>query len=65
MIAEALADGRLIMPFGHALQMPSSYYLVGAKDAFDKTHCRDFQRWLVARGRDQMAVNQRLLAAEQ
>ena len=61
MIAEALADGRLIMPFGHALQMPSSYYLMGAKDAFDKAHCRDFQRWLVARGRDQMAVNQRLL----
>lgn len=62
MIAGALADGRLIMPFAHALPMPSSYLLVGAKGAFDNAHCRDFHRWLVARGREQMLINQQLLA---
>ena len=62
MITNALADGRLIMPFAQALQLPSSYFLVGAKDAFDKAHCRDFHRWLVARGRDQMVINEQLLA---
>ncbi len=62
MIADALADGRLIMPFARALPLPSSYLLVGAKDAFDKAHCRDFHRWLVARGREQMLINEQLLS---
>lgn len=61
MIADALADGRLIMPFARGLPLPSPYFLVGAKDAFDKAHCRDFHRWLLARGRDQMAINEQLL----
>lgn len=61
MIVDALADGRLIMPFTQVLPLPSSYFLVGAKDAFDKAHCRDFHRWLVARGREQTAINQQLL----
>lgn len=63
MIANAVTDGRLIMPFAQGLKMPSSYFLVGAKDAFDKAHCRDFHRWLVARGRDQMTVNEQLLTS--
>jgi len=65
MIADALADGRLIMPFARTLPLPSGYFLVGAKDAFNKPHCRDFHRWLVARGREQMAINQQLLGGVQ
>ena len=62
MVADALSDGRLIRPFARALPLPSAYFLVGAKGAFDKAHCRDFHRWIVARGREQMVINQRLLA---
>ena len=62
MIANSLADGRLIMPFAQGLPLPSPYFLVGAKDAFDKAHCRDFHRWLVSRGRDQMLINEQLLS---
>lgn len=62
MIANSLADGRLIMPFARGLPLPSPYFLVGAKDAFDKAHCRDFHRWLVSRGRDQMLINEHLLS---
>ena len=58
---DALAEGRLLMPFSHALAMPSPYFLVGAKGAFDKAHCRDFHRWMVARGREQGVASQRLL----
>ena len=62
MIANSLADERLIMPFARGLPLPSPYFLVGAKDAFDKAHCRDFHRWLVSRGRDQMLINEHLLS---
>lgn len=62
MIANSLADERLIMPFARGLPLPSPYFLVGAKDAFDKAHCRDFHRWLVSRGRDQMLINEQLLS---
>lgn len=62
MIANSLADGRLIMPFARGLPLPSPYFLVGAKDAFDKAHCREFHRWLVSRGRDQMLINEQLLS---
>ena len=62
MIANSLADGRLIMPFARGLPLPSPYFLVGAKDAFDKAHCREFHRWLVSRGRDQMLINEHLLS---
>lgn len=62
MIAEAVADGRLVIPFAQGLKMPSSYFLLAARDAFDKGHCCDFHRWLVARGRDQAAINEQLLS---
>ncbi|GAB7528290.1 transcriptional regulator GcvA [Pseudomonas sp. 3A(2025)] len=62
MITDAVADGRLVIPFAQGLKMPSSYFLVGARDAFDKAHCRDFHRWLVARGRDQTVINEQLLS---
>ncbi|MEC4168823.1 MULTISPECIES: LysR substrate-binding domain-containing protein [unclassified Pseudomonas] len=61
MVADALAQGRLIMPFAHGLPLPSAYFLVGAKGAFDKAHCRDFHRWMVAKGREQRVASQRLL----
>ncbi|MBT8765433.1 hypothetical protein [Metapseudomonas boanensis] len=61
MIAHDLAAGRLIMPFPRALPLPTSYFLIGSKSAFGKEHCRDFHRWLVTRGREQTAINARLL----
>lgn len=36
MVADELAQGRLIMPFAHGLPLPSAYFLVGAKGAFDR-----------------------------
>ncbi|AWY39610.1 LysR family transcriptional regulator [Pseudomonas putida] len=61
MIVDELATSRLIMPFPSALPMPTSYFMVSSKSAYEKAHCRDFQRWLVARGREQSAINARLL----
>jgi LysR family glycine cleavage system transcriptional activator len=61
MIGEELATGSLIIPFSKALQMPTPYYLVSSKSAYSKAHCRDFHRWLVARGREQTTTNERLL----
>ena len=64
MVADALAQGRLVMPFPYGLPLPSAYFLVGAKGAFDNAHCRDFHRWMVARGREQMVASQRLLGSD-
>ncbi|WP_375740315.1 LysR substrate-binding domain-containing protein [Pseudomonas boanensis] len=65
MIADDLAAGRLIMPFPRALPLPTSYFLIGSKSAFGKEHCRDFHRWLVTRGREQTAINARLLGVSE
>lgn len=63
MVARDLEAGRLLMPVARALPMPDSYYLTWTKSAFDKEHCRDFHRWLVARGREQSDSITALLSA--
>lgn len=57
MIREDLIAGRLMMPFTLPLFLQSSYYLTWTRSTFDKAHCRLFQRWLLARGREQIEIN--------
>ncbi|MCY1301590.1 Glycine cleavage system transcriptional activator [compost metagenome] len=61
MISKDLDDGRLIIPCLRAMPMPASYYLTWNQNSFHKAQCRAFQRWLIARGRDQQDVTDRLL----
>lgn len=60
MVRADLASGRLVMPVVRPLFLPSSYYLVWSASAFEKPWCRDFHRWLVARGKQQQEANQQL-----
>lgn len=62
MVARELDAGRLLMPITHALPLPASYYLTWTKSAFDKEHCRQFHRWLLARGKEQSHSTAALLA---
>lgn len=57
MIGQDLAAGRLVIPVSRPLSMPASYFLTWTKSAFDHEHCRQFHRWLVARGREQSELN--------
>ncbi|PWU27052.1 MULTISPECIES: LysR substrate-binding domain-containing protein [unclassified Pseudomonas] len=61
MIANDLAGGRLVIPCRSALPLPSAYYLSWNQDSFQRPHCRAFQRWLMARGRDQQRACDSLL----
>lgn len=63
MIAQDIAAGRLVIPVCQPLPMPASYFLTWTKSAFDYEHCRQFHRWLVARGREQSERNMALLEA--
>ena len=60
MVRGDLESGHLIMPLTRPLCLLSSYYLVWSESAFEKPWCRDFHRWLVARGKDQHELNQKL-----
>jgi LysR family glycine cleavage system transcriptional activator len=62
MIRDDLAAGRLLAPLPFPLPLQSSYFLTWTRSAFDKAHCRQFHRWLVARGREQNEINTALLA---
>lgn len=57
MIEQDIEAGRLVMPLSRPLPMPASYFLTWTKSAFDHDHCRQFHRWLVARGREQSERN--------
>jgi LysR family glycine cleavage system transcriptional activator len=60
MVRTDLEAGHLIMPLALPLFLPSSYCLVWTNSTFEKPWCRDFHRWLIARGKDQQEANQRL-----
>jgi LysR family glycine cleavage system transcriptional activator len=62
MIEQDIEAGRLVMPLSRPLPMPASYFLTWTKSAFDHDHCRQFHRWLVARGREQSERNLALFA---
>lgn len=61
MVRADLEAGHLIMPIARPLFLAASYYLIWSDSAFDKPWCRDFHRWLIARGQHQHEENQRLV----
>ena len=63
MITAELAAGTLAVPVARALPLPTPYYLKSKKESLDKAPCRQFQRWLLARGRDQSRITEALLRA--
>ena len=65
MIAADIHASRLIVPFHHAMELPSTYYVSWHRNSLYKPQCQDFQRWIVSRGRDQQRAIQDLLARNQ
>lgn len=61
MIRKDIEEGRLVIPVMRAMPMPASYYLSWNPDHFHRAQCRAFQRWLIARGRDQQRITDELL----
>jgi LysR family glycine cleavage system transcriptional activator len=61
MIRRELAAGELITPIHAALPISSPYYLKWKKNAFDKEQCKQFHRWLIAKGKEQTNMTERLL----
>lgn len=62
MVYADVVAGRLLIPFKQALPLPRPYVLKWRPDTFHKQQCRAFHRWLLARGRRQAELNDRLLA---
>ncbi|WP_397449780.1 LysR substrate-binding domain-containing protein [Pseudomonas sp. NA-150] len=65
MIERDIAAGRLLIPYCHAIQLSSPYQLRWNPNTLDKPQCRDFHRWLVARGKEQQQRTDQLLALTQ
>ncbi|MFZ6047044.1 LysR substrate-binding domain-containing protein [Pseudomonas sp. CR3202] len=65
MISKDLEDGRLVIAHASALPMPAAYNLSWNQNNLHKAQCRAFQRWLIARGRDQQCVTDELLQCPQ
>lgn len=63
LIMAELAAGTLVIPFPRAMALSTPYYLQWKKDVFDKAQCRHFQRWIMARGKEQSRVTQAALRA--
>ena len=62
MIASDLKAGRLVVPFHHAMELPSPYFVSWHHNVLYKPQCQDFHRWIIARGRDQQRIIQELIA---
>ncbi|WP_248732806.1 LysR substrate-binding domain-containing protein [Pseudomonas sp. MWU13-2517] len=62
MIKNDIDNGRLILPCRRAMPLPSSYYLSWNHSTFHKPQCRAFQRWLIARGREQRNFSDQLIS---
>ncbi|MGE8144012.1 LysR substrate-binding domain-containing protein [Pseudomonas frederiksbergensis] len=62
MIKDDVDNGRLILPCLRAMSLPSSYYLSWNPSTFHKIQCREFHRWLIARGREQQHLSDQLIA---
>jgi LysR family glycine cleavage system transcriptional activator len=63
MIEADLAAGRLIIAHHYAIPLSSAYQLSWNPNTLHKPQCRDFHRWLVARGREQQQRTDELLAS--
>ncbi len=57
MITGDLAEGRLVLPFDHRLQLPQPYFLAWDRAALTKPFGHEFQRWVVAAGRRQAGIS--------
>jgi DNA-binding transcriptional LysR family regulator len=67
LVADALADGRLVAPFGVKAASGLGYYLVTAAAGHDSRKVAAFRRWLrdeIAATLRQFADNDRLAAAQ-
>lgn len=62
MIMGDIATGNLITPCLRPLPVRSSYYLKWKKNAFDKAECRRFHRWLIAHGKEQNRLTEKMLS---
>ncbi|WP_280756430.1 LysR substrate-binding domain-containing protein [Rhizobium sp. Pop5] len=62
MIAADLKAGKLVIPFHHAMLLPSSYFISWHPNALYKSQCQDFHRWIIARGREQQRAVQDVIA---
>lgn len=62
-IQSELHRGLLSIPFTYALTLPWPYILTWRSHSFDKAHCRDFHRWILAKAKQQQASIDQLLAA--
>jgi LysR family glycine cleavage system transcriptional activator len=62
MLASDIAAGKLVVPFHHAMELPSPYFISWNSNALYKPQCRDFHRWIIARGREQQRAIQEFIA---
>ena len=62
MIAADLKAGKLVVPFHHAMELPSPYFVSWDRNALYKPQCQDFHRWIIARGREQQRAVQEVIA---
>ena len=62
MIASDIKAGRLVVPFHHAMELPSPYFVSWDRNALYKPQCQDFHRWIIARGREQQRAIQEVIA---
>jgi LysR family glycine cleavage system transcriptional activator len=62
MIACDVRAGKLAVPFHHAMELPSPYFVSWHRNALYKPQCQDFHRWIIARGREQQRAIQELIA---
>ncbi|GLS18505.1 LysR family transcriptional regulator [Labrys miyagiensis] len=62
MIVSDVKAGKLAVPFHHAMELASPYFVSWHDNVLYKPQCQDFHRWIIARGREQQRAIQDLVA---
>lgn len=62
MIGSDLAEGRLVLPFDHRLQLSQAYFLAWDRAALTKPFGHEFQQWVLAAGRRQARISSGAMA---
>ena len=57
MVADALADGRLVAPFKTRIPARDAHFVVTPEDAVDRAEAQAFRTWLIAEARGEGAAN--------
>ena len=57
MVADALADGRLVVPFKTRIPARDARFVVTPEDAVDRAEAQAFRAWLIAEARGEGAAN--------